>query len=730
MFGAAAVLAFGGVAGVARPGPPALAAGGPFASVGNARIWEGDAGIRTAKVPVTLSAPSLADITVGFTVSAATATAGVPKNAPTDADFKARTGTLKFPKGAVVRYAPVVVFGDGRPEGDETVRVEITSADGASVGASTGTATIVEDDSPTSTGATVSVGDASIYEGDTKVRAVDIPLTLSRPAAATVVVSYQLVPVTASGGWPPPSLPPTDVDFADKRGAVFTTTFKANLAGITPVNKVVAVRVAPDTTGEDDETFSVVILNVQGPAAVGDGTGTGTILDDDVPATAALTVAVAGAGVGSVSSSPSAISCPTVCAATFAGGTTVTLLAVPDAGSSFAGWSGACVGTGSCIVDLQGDRMVTATFAVAPPPTVWTQIAAGRDHSCGLTGGRVYCWGLGVDGELGDGTNTVKRKAPSTPVSGLTGVTAIAAGDYHSCALTAAGGVWCWGMNAKGQLGNGSTTDSTVPVPVTGLTSGVVDISAGVQDSCAIDGAGALSCWGTNTFGQLGDGTTSDHAVPVVVSGFSSGALRVSAGNRHTCAVSTVGAARCWGWNALGQLGDGSTTDSPFPVPVFGLGAGVLEVAALGAGHTCAVTGGGAAQCWGANSAGELGDGATASSAVPVPVSGLSSGVTAIAVGGYIEGDVLANSCAITGGVGSCWGDNGRGQLGDGGGSSTDAPVTIALGDVVTQISTGQDHSCVLTSTGRAYCWGRGSYGQLGDGGEGAGSLPVAVIGP
>ena len=148
----------------------------------------------------------------------------------------------------------------------------------------------------------------------------------------------------------------------------------------------------------------------------------------------------------------------------------------------------------------------------------------------------------------------------------------IAAGRYHTCALTTGGGVRCWGDNSSGQLGDGTTTLRWTPVDVSGLTSGVAAIAAGYGHTCALTTGGGVKCWGYNSFGQLGDGTTAWRLTPVDVSGLTSGVTAITAGGGHTCAVTTGGGAKCWGWKDFGQLGDGTAIFSPIPVDVAGFG--------------------------------------------------------------------------------------------------------------------------------------------------------------
>jgi len=249
-----------------------------------------------------------------------------------------------------------------------------------------------------------------------------------------------------------------------------------------------------------------------------------------------------------------------------------------------------------------------------------TAIAAGGWHTCAMVAaGGVMCWGDNYYGQLGDGTRT-NRHAP-VGVSGLaSGVASISAGRYHTCALMVTGGVKCWGRNVEGQLGSGGAKRwRTTPAGVTGLTSGVAEVSAGGWHTCALLRLGGLRCWGANSYGQLGDGTTTRRRVPTRVSGLWSGVAAVSAGSWHTCALMDVGAVMCWGNNAYGRLGDGTTTERHAPVDVSHLSSGAADISA-GTAHTCALVSGGSVKCWGYNAYGQLGDGSRWGSDTPVDV--------------------------------------------------------------------------------------------------------------
>jgi alpha-tubulin suppressor-like RCC1 family protein len=231
------------------------------------------------------------------------------------------------------------------------------------------------------------------------------------------------------------------------------------------------------------------------------------------------------------------------------------------------------------------------------------------------------CWGDNEFGDVGDNSD-IDRLAP-VQVMGLTsGVQAVAAGNAHTCAVTTAGAVMCWGQNEYGQLGDNSTSANPFPLAVQGLSSGATSVTAGFGHSCAVAAGGAAMCWGDNEYAQLGNGTSTMSSVPVAVSGLSSGVVTISAGSEHTCVVTTAGAAECWGNNTYGQLGDGTTTASNVPVVVSGLSSGVASLSA-GYEHTCVVTTAGDVECWGRNDNGELGNNTTTQSNVPVSVVGL-----------------------------------------------------------------------------------------------------------
>ena len=338
-------------------------------------------------------------------------------------------------------------------------------------------------------------------------------------------------------------------------------------------------------------------------------------------------------------------------------------------------------------------------------------ISAGAGHSCVLRpDGSLRCWGLNGTGQLGN--DQVPESFVPLDVAGMSrNVVAVAAGGAHTCGLVLGGGARCWGGNEFGQLGDGRSgtqAASAVPVDVEGLERDVVAIAAGSDHTCALTEAGDVFCWGRNVDGRLGDGTTDDRATPVAVDRLDSDVVAIAAGSTHSCALTEAGAVLCWGGNTFGQLGDGTMTDSATPVQVDGLDSDVVAVTA-GSTHTCAVTSGGDAFCWGSNSDGRLGDGTTDDRAPPTSVAGLAdTPIVAISAG-------FNHTCALTaaGGV-SCWGGNASGQLGNGETAESGTPVLVSgLSSGVVSVSSGGFHTCALTQDGQVLCWGENVFGQV-----------------
>lgn len=366
--------------------------------------------------------------------------------------------------------------------------------------------------------------------------------------------------------------------------------------------------------------------------------------------------------------------------------------------------------------------LLSFTVTVEAPPGA-AAVAAGSSHACALIDdGSVRCWGLNSQLQLG--TAGVVGSTP-TPVvvPGVHRAVEITAGSDHTCALIDDGTVTCWGQNG-GRLGNGDESAFSPPMPVVGLD-GVASVSAGDAHTCAVLEDGTARCWGGNSNGQLGNGSIALSAVPVAVSGLT-GALSISAGGSHTCAVRASGltrTVRCWGANDLGQLGNGTTTASSVPVTVPGLTSTFVGPAAVAAGtvSTCALLDDGTARCWGDNRDGQLGNGSFANTAAPVLVNGL-TGATSLDTR-------FINTCAtVTGGEVRCWGANQAGQLGNG---TASAPSNVAVGVTglsdAAGVSVGSPFACALRTTGAVACWGNNDFGRLGDGSGTDSPVPVPV---
>jgi alpha-tubulin suppressor-like RCC1 family protein len=301
--------------------------------------------------------------------------------------------------------------------------------------------------------------------------------------------------------------------------------------------------------------------------------------------------------------------------------------------------------------------------------------------------------------------------------------TAVTAGLLHTCATFATGFSFCWGRNFFGQIGDGTTTDRLEPAVVRDIagTSLAERVAVGERHSCAVRDNGTVACWGDNSLGQLGDGTTTSRLIPVTVGGQSRTTLltqarAVAAGDRHTCAH-LVNSIRCWGDNSFGQLGDGTTTTRLTSVAAFT--SPFTEALAVGDFHNCTLLGNRTVRCWGRNNAGQLGDGTTTNRLTPVEVVGL-TGIKAIVTGSE-------HSCALHGdGAVSCWGRNDRGQLGYTGPASL-VPARIGGLANIVALAAGNLHTCGLTANGFAICWGANEFGQIGNGLVQASSLPTVA---
>lgn len=360
-------------------------------------------------------------------------------------------------------------------------------------------------------------------------------------------------------------------------------------------------------------------------------------------------------------------------------------------------------------------------------------VVGGERHTCALSpASHVWCWGNNAAGQLGTGDLSARNQpAFAAAVNGADGAQrymALAAGDDFTCAITVefapgtGGGVRCWGDNAAGQLGNGATTTSTAPVTPVGLDDSVRSISATNRHVCVIKINDEVWCWGNNASGQIGTGSTSPAAVttPARATEGPPAALEVSAGLGHTCALSLVGAVTCWGDNTFGQLGTGDTTQSPEASDV------VLPSSAvhLAAGETvsCAALVGGTAVCWGAQLYGALGDGVEDNTFPNPSVLGPTEVKTntTTALGGVTQVSAGRSTvCAVTNSVPGvyCWGLSTTGETGAGVFSNRPfATAQLGAPLAVSSIGVGWNHGCRAVSAGSMQCWGLGTSGQLGGG--------------
>ncbi len=388
--------------------------------------------------------------------------------------------------------------------------------------------------------------------------------------------------------------------------------------------------------------------------------------------------------------------------------------------------------TGLTPGDAAIDALVAGPSAGSGSATIhviaFRQLSAGGSHTCGITtAGAAYCWGDNLLGQLGDGT-ALQRRRP-TPVAGGLSFEAVSAGTQHSCAVTTGGDAYCWGDNQLDQLGDGTTTGSRTPVAVSGNHT-FAGVDAGGNHTCGPTRVGIGYCWGHNLRGQLGDGTTNNSPEPVAVATSSPAPLavdfvQIGAGALHTCGLSPRGAASCWGSNSRGQLGDGTTLNRLTPTAVAPPPGVSITFTALSLGeyHTCGLSELGVIYCWGANSSGQLGDATTVGRGTPAVVAA-PVGIVAVTAG-------WSHACALgPTGRAYCWGDNFVGQLGDGTTTRRTFPVAVSGDLTFTSVTAGSGHTCGATADGRAYCWGSNAGGRLGIGTGDDRLVPAAVLSP
>ena len=381
------------------------------------------------------------------------------------------------------------------------------------------------------------------------------------------------------------------------------------------------------------------------------------------------------------------------------------------------------------------------------------KVSNGSYHSFGLTSdGRIYAWGRNTSGELGIGTTLARSNVPiavkttGTPMDGKVVKQVEGSGRYegsHSIALASDGTVYTWGFNQYGQLGNNTTTNSRSPIavqvagtPLAGKT--IVQIAAGADHSLALDSDGALYAWGSNAYGQLGNGTTTNSSVPVAVKIAGTPLagktiVQIAAGANHNMVLTSDGAVYTWGWNYHGQLGNNTKTNSNTIVAVQTIGtpiAGkkIVKIAA-GQGHSLALTDDGMVYTWGRNDTGQLGNNATTDVMLPVTVTVTGTPMSNKTIVEIASG--ARHSLAIdSSGKVYAWGHNGSGQLGNNLTVNALTPVAVqapADKNIIQVSGSGWlgASSSALASDGTVYSWGRGFDGQLGDGTNNDSSVPV-----
>jgi alpha-tubulin suppressor-like RCC1 family protein len=407
----------------------------------------------------------------------------------------------------------------------------------------------------------------------------------------------------------------------------------------------------------------------------------------------------------------------------------------PDETSAGKAWTFATNGASSFSFGVYVQSHVPAGVAHTAR---FVQVISGNAHSCALTPeGTAYCWGSDVNGQLGNGTGLTANQGVPSPVLMPTDVSfsSITAGDVHTCALGSDAKTYCWGSDGEGRLGNGSTSpDQPSPFPVE-MPTGVSfsSITAGIWHTCALGSDAKAYCWGNDQFGQLGNGSTltlDQHSpfpveMPAGVS-FSS----ITAGSYHTCALGSDASAYCWGSDGAGRLGNGDTLTLPQDSPsLVDMPTGVtFSSITAGFGHTCALGSDDRAYCWGGDSSGQLGNGATLTASQPSP--------SQVEMPDSVSFSSITAGFALTCALGSddrayCWGRDSNGQLGNGqplADQPSPSPVEMPAGVSFSSITAEGFHTCALGS-GPAYCWGLNSSRQSGDGTTLNRAAPAVVAG-
>ena len=374
-------------------------------------------------------------------------------------------------------------------------------------------------------------------------------------------------------------------------------------------------------------------------------------------------------------------------------------------------------------------------------------VVGGDSHSLAVSAtGRVYAWGNNSNNELGDGTTTIRRTPTLISFTGLQDgetIQKVSAGQLHSLAVTTNGRVYAWGNNSQGQVGDGSTTHRSSPTLInfSGLLSGetIQTVVAGLLHSLAVTTTGRVYAWGNGSSGQIGDGSNTNRSSPTLItfSGLLSGETiqQVSGGAYHSISVTTSGRVYAWGNGSQGRLGDGSNTNrsSPTLISLTGLQAGeTVQKVLAGSYHSLALTTNSRVYTWGSAGYGQLGNGTFVNRNSPrvIAFTGLQGAET---IQDITKGNDHFLVVTSTGRL-FAWGRNGDGQLGNGStNNGISSPTLVSVsglqsGETIQHVGAGAYHSFAVTTTGRLFVWGNNGSGQLGDGTIIIKTTPTLVI--
>ena len=400
------------------------------------------------------------------------------------------------------------------------------------------------------------------------------------------------------------------------------------------------------------------------------------------------------------------------------------------------------------ILEAEPTSMETHSGLNMPGSTVGsihslTALGASHGYTCAvLANNTMKCWGKAENGSLGNGDDGQNQFTPvgvnelNSDTCCFSDIEETSPDGDHSCALSD-GSVYCWGLDTAGQIGHGHLSCigngyCVNPHGPSVLNRNIVTFTTGLRHTCAIADDSTAWCWGENDFGQLGVGDNDDRNAPTqVLLPAGTTPISINAGGHTTCVILDNGTGLCWGKSDYGHLGDGTYNNRDEPTPISILPSNRSLVAMdLGAGHACGILDDGTAYCWGngtfssGESGGRLGDGSNESSRFPRSVS-LPSGRNAISIDVGVDHTcvILDDNSAV------CWGLNEEGQLGDGSTSNSTTPVNVSvpLGLTFGEISAGLSHTCAVATNGSVYCWGDHEDGALGLGEDVDSDVPAYV---